>query len=111
MEGKLSRLVYLDPHPPEYQSKIILLKLSEDVSVIDIIQAKYSCFLCGIVPFMGGGQTVQASLSCLHPPEYQSNIILLIVSILKISECEDVSIINIIQVKFSHFLCHSGPYA
>ena len=23
--GKLSRPVYLDPHPPEYQSKIILL--------------------------------------------------------------------------------------
>ena len=25
--GKLSRPVYLDPHPPEYQSKIILLIL------------------------------------------------------------------------------------
>ena len=25
--GKLSRPVYLDPHPPEYQSKIILLYL------------------------------------------------------------------------------------
>ena len=25
--GKLSRPVYLDPHPPEYQSKIILLSL------------------------------------------------------------------------------------
>ena len=54
--GKLSRPVYLDPHPPEYQSKIILLsflilKLSEcdDVSIINIIQVKFSCFLCQIV--------------------------------------------------------------
>ena len=27
VEGKLYRPVYLDPHPPEYQSKIILLIL------------------------------------------------------------------------------------
>ena len=27
VEGKLSRPVYLDPHPPEYLSKIILLIL------------------------------------------------------------------------------------
>ena len=25
--GKLSRQVYLDPHPPEYQRKIILLRV------------------------------------------------------------------------------------
>ena len=28
----------------------------------------------------------------------------------KLSDCEDVSIINIIQVKFSCFLCRNGPY-
>ena len=28
----------------------------------------------------------------------------------KLSECEDVSIINIIQVKFSFFLCRIVPY-
>ena len=53
--GKLSRPVYLAPHPPEYQSKsivpILLFKLSvwEDVSIINIIQVKFSCFLCQIV--------------------------------------------------------------
>ena len=54
--GKLSRPVYLAPHPLGYQSKIILLsfshfKLSEydDVSIINIIQVKFSCFLCQIV--------------------------------------------------------------
>ena len=53
--GKLSRPVYFDPHPPEYHSKIILLILHilsecEDLSIINIIQVKFSCFLCRIVP-------------------------------------------------------------
>ena len=54
--GKLSRQVYLDPHPPEYQSKNYFanstyFKLSQcdDVSIINIIQVKFSCFLCQIV--------------------------------------------------------------
>ena len=53
--GKLSRPVYLDPHPPEYQSKIYLaystyFKLSEceDVSIINIIKVQFSSFLCQI---------------------------------------------------------------
>ena len=53
--GKLFRPVYLDPHPPEYQSKNYFanstyFKLSEcdDVSIINIIQVKFSCFLCQI---------------------------------------------------------------
>ena len=29
----------------------------------------------------------------------------------KLSECDDVSIVNIIQVKFSCFLCRIVPYA
>ena len=52
--GKLSRPVYLAPQPLGYQSKIILLrfyKVSECdyVSIINIIQVKFSCFLCRIV--------------------------------------------------------------
>ena len=56
VEDKLSRPVYLDPHPPEYQSKIIFAKFShfklsecDDVLIINIIQVKFSCFLCRIV--------------------------------------------------------------
>ena len=69
--GKLSRPVYLDPIPPMYQSKIILLftlilnySEYEDVSVINIIQVIFSCFLCRIISnatLRGGEQAVQAS--------------------------------------------------
>ena len=55
--GKLSRPVLLDPHPPEYPSKMILLILfmlnyneCEDVSIVNIIQVKLICFLCRISP-------------------------------------------------------------
>ena len=54
--GKLSRPVYLAPHPPGYQSKIIvpillIINLSEceDVSDLNIIQVKFSCFFWWIV--------------------------------------------------------------
>ena len=54
--GKLSRPVYLAPHPLGYQSEFFFVnstyfKLSEceDVSIINIIQVKFSCFLCQIV--------------------------------------------------------------
>ena len=54
--GKLSRLVYLAPHPLGYQSKnycanSTYFKLSEceDVSILNIIQVKFSCFLSRIV--------------------------------------------------------------
>ena len=55
--GKLSRPVYLDPYPLGYQSKIILAKFShfklsecDDVSIINIIQVKFSCFLSPPTP-------------------------------------------------------------
>ena len=51
MGGKLSRPVYLDPHPPEYQSKNYFAKFShfklsecDDVSIINIIQVKLAVF-------------------------------------------------------------------
>ena len=90
--GKLSRAVYLAPNPPGYQSKIILLillilNLSEYqyVSIKNIIQVKFSCFLSGIVSYaklQEWGQAAQGGLSSLHPPGYQSKIILLILHIL-----------------------------
>ena len=56
--GKLSRPVYLDPHSPEYLVIFFFamfshFKLSEcdDVSIINIIQVKFSCFLCYIVSY------------------------------------------------------------
>ena len=57
-----------------------------DVSIIYTIQVKFSCFLCHIVTLFhmhscrGGGQAVQASLSDLRPPGYQSkkNILLIL---------------------------------
>ena len=56
--GKLSRPVYLDPHPLGYQSKTYFANSTyfklfecEDVSIINIIQVKFSCFLCRIVPY------------------------------------------------------------
>ena len=63
----------------------------------------YVALLC-MLNCSGGGQAVQASLSCPHLPQYQSKIILLSLLILT-TDCEDVSTINIIQVQFSCFLC------
>ena len=51
MGGKLSRPVYLAPHPPEYQSTHFKLAECDDVSIINIIQVKFSCFLCYIVSY------------------------------------------------------------
>ena len=85
--GKLSRPVYLDPHPPEYQSKIIFTKFShfklsecDDVSIINIIQVKFSFFLsdCSVCLVTGvGGKLSRPVYLDPHPPEYQSKIILL----------------------------------
>ena len=53
--GKLSRPVYLAPTHLGIKVKVLCLffffKLSEceDVSIISIIQVKFSCFLCQIV--------------------------------------------------------------
>ena len=59
----------------------------------------------------GGGQAVQASLSC--PPHLGIKEINDFgkSTYFKLSDCEDVSIINIIQVKFSCFLCPIVPFA
>ena len=92
--GKLSRLVYLAPHPPGYQSKSIVpillilnyLKLSErkDVSIIYIIQVKFSCFFVRLFCMLscrgGGGWGGKLSRPVYldpHLPKYQSKIILL----------------------------------
>ena len=55
---KLSRPVYLALHPLGYQSKIILLILLilnylnvKMYQFLNIIQVKFSCFLCRIVPY------------------------------------------------------------
>ena len=113
MGGKLSRPVYLDPHQAEYQSKIIslsrliLIYLIVDVSIINIIQVKFSCFLlshCSVCLVAGvGGKLSRPVYLDPHQPEYQSKIISLRRLIL-IYLIVDVSIINIIQVKFSCFL-------
>ena len=59
----------------------------------------------------GCGQSVQGSVSCpSHPPGYQSEQILHS-TYFKLSKCGDVSILNIIQVKFSCFLCRIVLYA
>ena len=50
-----------------------------------------------------GGQAVQRSLFCPLPPGYQS--IFTNYPYFKLSEYEDISIINVIKVKFSCFLC------
>ena len=56
-------------------------------------------------------QAVRASLTCPHPPGYQSKIILLISTNFETTECEDVSIINISEVKFNCLLCRIVPHA
>ena len=79
--GKLSRPVYLDPHPPEYQSKFILLSflilnyLNVKISIINIIQVL--CLVAGV-----GGKLSMPVYLDPHPPELQSKIILLILLIL-----------------------------
>ena len=65
----------------KYFANSTYFKLSEceDVSNINMIQVKFSCFLCQIVLYAcigcrGGGQAVQASLSCPPPPHNSSQI-------------------------------------
>ena len=55
----LSRPVYLAPYPPEYQYKLfansnyIKLTETEYVSIMNINQVNFSCFLCRIVHMLG----------------------------------------------------------
>ena len=97
-----------------YFAKSTYFKLSEyeDVSIINMIQIKFSCFLCRIVSYaklQGCGQAV--FISPIHPPGYHSKMILLIQLNFKPFQCGDVSIMNIIQVKFSFFLCSIVSYS
>ena len=123
MGGKLSRPVYLDPHPPENQSKIILLILLILIYLIvkmyqskNIIQVKSSEFFVGLFRILsyrgvGGGKLSRPVYLDPHPPEYQSKKFFAKFSHFKLSECDDVPIINIIQVKFSCFICRIVLYA
>ena len=90
--GKLSRPVYLDPHPPEYQSKnnfanSTYFKLSEcdDVSIINIIQVKFSCFLCQIILYAslhgwGGGGVSRPGQFILPPTHLSIKVIFFLLS-------------------------------
>ena len=85
--GKLSRPVYLDPHPTEYQSKIILLILL----ILNYLNVKMyqfktqfksnsAVFFVGLfrkLSYRGGGKLSRPVYLDPHPPEYQSKIILL----------------------------------
>ena len=115
---------FILPPPPWYQSKYILLTLLflnhlnvEMYQIINIIQVKFSCFLCLIVLYCmlscrGGGGGVGWGAGCRgqfilppspRPPGCQSKIILLILLILNYWIW--------IQVKFSSFLCGILSYA
>ena len=52
----------------------------------------------------GGGKLCRAVNLDPNPHEYQSKIIFANSTYFKLSECEDLSIINIIQVKFIFFV-------
>ena len=79
--AKLSRPVYLSPHPPGYQKRFLFansnnLKLSEckDVCIINIFKSNSTVFsdaLFCMLSCKGEGQAVQATLSNPYPPGYQ----------------------------------------
>ena len=85
--GKLSRPVYLAPHPLRYQSKIILLILLILIYlIVKMYQTKYnssqiqliSLSDCSVYLVTGvGGKLSRPVYVDPHPPEYQSKIILL----------------------------------
>ena len=111
--GKLSRPVYLaPPHPLGYRSKIILLILLISIYlIVKIVNLKHnssqiqliSLSDCSVYLVTGvGGKLSRPGYLDPHPPEYQSNFFAKF-SHFKLSERDDVSIINIIQGKFSCF--------
>ena len=61
----------------------------------------------------GGGGGVSCPGQFIFPPTHLGIKVKLCAytTYLKLSECEDVSIINIIQVKFSFYLCQIVLYA
>ena len=85
--GKLSRPVYLDPHPPEYQSNFFLLiLLILNYLIVKMYQLKphsseiqlFSLSDCSVYLVTGvGGKLSRPVYLDPHPPEYQSKIILL----------------------------------
>ena len=87
MGGKLSRPVYLAPHPPGYQSKIILLILLILIYlIVKMYQLKpnsseiqlFSLSDCSVYLVTGvGGKLSRPVYLDPHPPEYQSKINLL----------------------------------
>ena len=81
--GKLSRPVYLVPHPPGYQSKIIvpILLISNYLNSSQIQLFSLSdCSVCLVVGV--GGKLSRPVYLAPHPLGYQSKIILLILLIL-----------------------------
>ena len=90
--GKLSRPVYLAPHPLGYQSKIILLillilnylnvKMYQFKTYFKSNSAVFFVGLFRILSYRGGGKLSRPVYLDPHPPEYQSKIILLILLIL-----------------------------
>ena len=93
MGGKLSRPVYLDPHPPEYQSKIFLLSflilnylnvmmyqlLSYNSSQIQLFSLS-DCSVCLVAGV--GGKLSRPVYLAPHPPGHQSKSIVPILLIL-----------------------------
>ena len=87
MGGKLSRPVYLAPHPLGYQSKIILLILLILIYlIVKMYQSKYnssqihliSLSDCSVYLVTGvGGKLSRPVYLDPHPPEYQINFFLL----------------------------------
>ena len=88
MGGKLSRPVYLDPHPPEYQSEIFLLSFLI-LNYLNVMMYHYkhnsseiqlfSLSDCSVFLVSGvGGKLSRPVYLAPHPLGYQSKIILLI---------------------------------
>ena len=87
MGGKLSRPVYLAPHPPGYQSKIILLILLILIYlIVKMYQLKpnsseiqlFSLSDCSVYLVTGVGCKLYRPVYLdPHQPEYQSKVILL----------------------------------
>ena len=114
--GKLSMPVYLVPHPPGYQSKIILLSfLILSIWMWWCIHYKHTssqiqlfslsdCFVCLVVGV--GGKLSRPVYLAPHQTGYQSKIIVPILLIWTIWMW-----MYIIQVKFSCFLCQIVLYA
>ena len=75
------------------------------------MQVKFSCVFVALFRMLscrdgGGGASCPGQFILPHLPEYQIKLFFSNSTYFKLSECEDVSIINIIEVKFSCVLSH-----